>query len=385
MKKTLLFLTVILNLLYSPDTNSQNVKGLYVDGFSTILGNAQREDSLLNYAQYNGFNYLALYDLWQVHTAHNLTTANTCTVLANFIQNAKQNYGITQVGAIGENFFVFNNVFKVYNQQHTNPLQKFDVFNVEFEFWNIGPVSPGNYYCTNYLQPNYSCDTAGAFAYYKKLIHQVDSLTNLTGIISETYVGWFNQGQAVTIANTVDRILLHDYINNYSSLYSYVQQRLQYIAARNSSTDVIIIFSAEPSFMGPWLSTHNTLTPFTDMQTALTNETGTWKQYINLKGLQWFAYSFMPYNVVTTGELVFDEKDFNFFPNPASDFLIINTKNAEQITIEIVNSLGQKIKMNRSQKNNETSLDLSAIEAGIYFISVRSGETKTTRKIIVNR
>ncbi|MGZ3867166.1 MAG: T9SS type A sorting domain-containing protein, partial [Bacteroidia bacterium] len=248
-----------------------------------------------------------------------------------------------------------------------------------------GPVSPGNYYCTNYLQPNYSCDTAGAFAYYKKLIHQVDSLTNLTGIISETYVGWFNQGQAVTIANTVDRILLHDYINNYSSLYSYVQQRLQYIAARNSSTDVIIIFSAEPSFMGPWLSTHNTLTPFTDMQTALTNETGTWKQYINLKGLQWFAYSFMPYNVVTTGELVFDEKDFNFFPNPASDFLIINTKNAEQITIEIVNSLGQKIKMNRSQKNNETSLDLSAIEAGIYFISVRSGETKTTRKIIVNR
>ncbi|MGZ3865658.1 MAG: hypothetical protein ACXVNR_04300, partial [Bacteroidia bacterium] len=92
MKKTLLFLTVILNLLYSPDTNSQNVKGLYVDGFSTILGNAQREDSLLNYAQYNGFNYLALYDLWQVHTAHNLTTANTCTVLANFIQNAKQNY-----------------------------------------------------------------------------------------------------------------------------------------------------------------------------------------------------------------------------------------------------------------------------------------------------
>ncbi|MGZ3863126.1 MAG: T9SS type A sorting domain-containing protein [Bacteroidia bacterium] len=383
MKKIYLFFTLSFILIYSPQSRSQNVKGLYVDGFSSILGNTQREDSLLNYAQYNGFNYLALYDLWAVHTAHNLTTASTCTVLANFIQNAKQNYGIMQIGAIGENFFVFNNVFKVYNQQHTNPLQKFDVFNVEFEFWNTTTVSPGNYYCTTYLQPNYSCDTAGAFAYYKKLIHQVDSLTNLTGIISETYVGWFNQGQAVTIANTVDRILLHDYISNYSSLYTYVQQRLQYIAARNSVTDIIAIFSAEPSFMGPWLNTHNVLTPYTDMQTALTNETGTWKQYINLKGYQWFAYSFMPYNVITTGELKFEGNKFKFYPNPASGFLMIHGENPGRLNIEITNSFGQQIHVDQVQKNDVTSLDLSEMKAGIYFITIISGETRTTKKIIV--
>lgn len=383
--KKIYLISILSLILLNSTARSQNIKGLYVDGFSTILGNTQKEDSLLNYAQYNGFNYLALYDLWQVHTAHNLTTASTCTVLANFIQNAKQNYGITQIGAIGENFFVFNNVFKVYNQQHSNPLQKFDVFNIEFEFWNTGTVSPGNYYCTTYLQPNYTCDTAGAFAYYKKLINQVDSLTNLTGIISETYVGWFNQGQAVAIANSVDRILLHDYISNYSSLYGYIQQRLQYIGARNSTTDVIVIFSAEPSFMGPWLSTHDVLTPYTDLQTALANETGSWKQYINLKGYQWFAYSFMPYNVVTTSELKIEASEFRLYPSPASDHLIINAGNTGSFTYEIVNSLGQKIRSGRTDQSNKTTVELSGVEAGIYFITAHYEAKQITKKLIIAR
>lgn len=383
MKKHYKFLFLLLFFLVS-NVKSQSIKGLYVDGFSQILGNTIKEDSLLNYAQQNGFNYLALYDLWPVHVTYNLTNFSSSTVLANFIQNAKQNYGVTQVGAIGENFFFFNNVIQIYNTQHTNPLQKFDVYNVEFEFWNTNSISPGDYYCTTYLQPDgYACDTAGAFSFYAKLIRQVDSLANLTGVISETYVGWFSQPQAITIGNTVDRILLHDYISNYSGLYSYIKTRLQYIAARNVITKVIPIFSAEPSFMGPWLSTNNVSTPYIDIQTSLTNEVGSWKQYINLEGYQWFAYSFMPKNVTTNINNVEEDSDIIIFPNPAKDKLTIQFNDDETIRVEILNNLGQKINLKQNRSNNQISIDISSLKSGIYYCTVQSLENKISKKIVV--
>ncbi|MEI6817823.1 MAG: T9SS type A sorting domain-containing protein, partial [Bacteroidota bacterium] len=310
---------------------------------------------------------------------YNLTNSATCKVLANFIQRAKQTYGITQVGAIGENFFFFNNVIQIYNQQHSNPLQKFDVYNIEFEFWNTTSVSSGNYYCTTYLQPGgYSCDTAGAFSFYKTLIRQVDSIGNLIGVFSEAYVGWFNQGQAITIANTVDRILLHDYISNYSSLYSYIQQRLQFIAARNLPTKVIAIFSAETSFMGPWLTTHNVLLPYTDLQTYLANETGNWVQYISLVGYQWFAYSFMPYHLATSYNPHFLDNSLKIYPNPANDLLNIHISNpAVNQQVVITDLLGNEI-YSQLIKNQDTHISISNWSSGIYFYEI-TNDSETTR------
>ena len=379
MKKILILITISFILLSSIKMNAQSVKGLYVDGFSNILGNTNSEDSLLHYAHDNGFNYLALYDLWPIHVTYNLTNSATCKVLANFIQRAKQTYGITQVGAIGENFFFFNNVIQIYNQQHSNPLQKFDVYNIEFEFWNTTSVSSGNYYCTTYLQPGgYSCDTAGAFSFYKTLIRQVDSIGNLIGVFSEAYVGWFNQGQAITIANTVDRILLHDYISNYSSLYSYIQQRLQFIAARNLPTKVIAIFSAETSFMGPWLTTHNVLLPYTDLQTYLANETGNWVQYISLVGYQWFAYSFMPYHLATSYNPHFLDNSLKIYPNPANDLLNIHISNpAVNQQVVITDLLGNEI-YSQLIKNQDTHISISNWSSGIYFYEI-TNDSETTR------
>ncbi|HRN41708.1 MAG TPA: T9SS type A sorting domain-containing protein [Vicingus sp.] len=363
-----------------------NIRGMYVDGFNTILGNSQKEDSLLNYAQQNNFNYLALYNLWNVHTSHNLTNLTSSVILANFIQNAKQNYGIAQVGAVGENFFFFNNVINVYNQQHTNILQKFDVYNVEFEFWNTTTVSSGNYYCTTYLQPaGYSCDTAGAFSYYTKLIRQVDSLANLNGVVSELYVGWFNQGQAITMGNNIDRILLHDYINNYSWLYSYVSTRLQYLSARNVVTEVIPIFSAEPSFMGSWITTHPIVQPYNDLVSAFDAATGSWKQYINLNGYQWFAYSFMPLNPISTAVSTVTEENFSFYPVPANDYLTIVFDENVDATIEILNTMGQVCFLDKIQNNRKIQLNTTSLSNGIYFCNIVTKHKTTLKKILINR
>lgn len=387
LKNKIVFLsTVTLFTFSSIYCQIANVRGMYVDGFNNILGNNQKEDSLLNYAQNNSFNYLALYDLWPVHVTYNLTNFSSSSVLASFIQKAKQDYGIIQVGAVGENFFFFNNVINVYNQQHTNVLQKFDVYNVEFEFWNTTSVSAGNYYCTTYLQPNgYSCDTAGAFAYYTKLIRQVDSLANLNAVISELYVGWFNQGQAITIGNNIDRILLHDYINNYSWLYSYLSTRLQYLAARNVITQVIPIFSAEPTFLGSWIATHPIIQPYNDLVTAFNAASGSWKQYINLNGYQWFAYSFMPPSPITSLVEKISEYKFTIYPIPAKDYFIINFNENLDAEIEISNQLGQVILTEKIKNSFKIKFNISSLNNGIYYCSIFSKNEKSVSKIIVSK
>lgn len=175
------------------------VKGLYVDKFNLILGNIQKEDSLLNYAQINGFNYLALYNLWNIHTNSSLTNTTTALPLANFINKAKTLFGITSVGATGESFWFFSNVIHVYNLQHSNLNHKFDVYNLEFEFWINSSVNLGGIYCTTYLQPQgFTCDTSGAFKFYRRELRRIDSLGNTAGVTSETYIGWpnANQGQS---------------------------------------------------------------------------------------------------------------------------------------------------------------------------------------------
>ncbi len=238
---------ILLVLLFGIKVNSQTlVKGLYVDKFNLILGNIQKEDSLLNYAQNNGFNYLALYNLWNIHTTAILTNTTSAQPLANFINKAKTLFGITSVGATGESYWFFSNVLHVYNQQHTNPNHKFNVYNLEFEFWINSSVNTGGIYCSSYLQPQgFSCDTSGAFKFFKRELRRIDSLGNMVGITSDTYIGWPNSGQAKAIVQNCDRVLVSAYVSNESITYSYTRPRLIGLASGTIQAKVIPIFSAE--------------------------------------------------------------------------------------------------------------------------------------------
>ncbi len=248
-------LSFFILLLLVFNLKSQNTKGFYVDGFNTILGNTAREDSVLLFAKNNGFNYITLYNVYQVNSATPLTNTTSAQGFANFISKAKTQYSITEVGVAAENYTFFRNVIHVYNQQHPAINQKVDVYNLEFEFWIPSSVTSGSYYCTTYLQPNgFSCDTAGAFGYYKNTLKRIDSLANATGQKSEAYFGFFNTGQGKQIVQTgVDRVLLSIYIPsaNYSQSYqyNYVNPRLQYLASANTTIKVMPLYSSEPSFM----------------------------------------------------------------------------------------------------------------------------------------
>ena len=293
------------------------IRGLYVDDFHNILGNIAKENAVLTYAQAKGFNYLALYELHYF----DFNTDRDRSKLAAFIYKAKHDYGILQVAATGEIASFFNNrILAQYQASRTNPLEKFDVLNLEFEYWSPVFTDAGGYYCTTYLQPNgLTCDRTGAFTFYMQQLTALRQLCNTNNLICETEFGWFTQAEANQIVPLSDRILVHAYVptswvnSDPATFYNYTKDRLSYIGnAAASPKEVMVIFSSEPDFSGPWL---NATTParlpqsaFDLYKTYFDAETAIWKTNLSQVGYQWFTYSQMPENGAI---LPLDLLDFN--------------------------------------------------------------------------
>ena len=76
------------------------------------------------------------------------------------------------------------------------------------------------------------------------------------------------------------------------------------------------------------------------------------------------------------------------YPNPASTEVFINLNSTLQsnISIELYNSLGQKLQqISESEMAGKTQgvLNVSALATGIYFVKLKSGEITATKKLIV--
>ncbi|TAH39161.1 MAG: T9SS type A sorting domain-containing protein [Bacteroidetes bacterium] len=271
---------------------SNNVRGMYVKNIDNWLGDVAEENAILTYAQGNAYTYITFYDLGSL----NFNSSTTKNALASFINRAKTQYGITEMGAAGETASFFSSNIIPYNNGRSLATEKFDVLNFEFEFWVSSSIS--GQYCSKYLSPNgFSCDTSGAYKFAKREMQTIKSLSTSNGLIFEMYLGWPNRGQMQEVANSVDRLLLHAYRPDDSDVYQYSKNRLIDVASIGRSVKVIPIFSAEPAFMGAWLNTHALTKPYQTYSSFYAAETGTWKQNINLQGYHWFTYSEMPKTV----------------------------------------------------------------------------------------
>lgn len=361
--------------------NSQTVKGLYVDKFNLILGNIQKEDSLLNYAVNKGFNYLALYDLWTIHTTGSLTNTTTALPLANFLNKARTTYSIVNIGATGENYWFFSNVIHIYNQQHSNLNHKLNVYNLEFEFWINSSVNTGGIYCTTYLQPGgFTCDTSGGFKFYIRELRRIDSLGNTAGITSETYIGWPNSGHAKAIVRNCDRVLVHAYVSNESTTYNYTRNRLIDFSGAATVAKVIPIFSAEPSFMGPWVQLNTPLQAYTNYNANFLAETGSWKSNVSVLGYQWFAYGFMPKALSAGITAIESENKIQVNPNPVAEgsFRVVTDFSGE---IELFDSFGNVISIYNIEKNKELQVNTLSLPSAVYYLV--SKEKGFVRKVVV--
>ena len=239
------YFLVHLLLIVSPFLTAQ--RALYVNDFANIINDAAQKTELLTYAQRNQITDLIFYELHLVHNQHDLTNAATNQILADFLTDAKQNYGITKVAAAGENAWFFENRIIAYNDSRILAIEKFDVLGMEFEFWTPLFTDPGGYYCVNYLTPNgFSCDNAGAYAFCKGELQQMATLAaaNSHPMTVEMYVGWPTAIQLQEIADIVDKTLIHAYVTDPSTAFTYALTRLEDYDTYAGVADISIIFSA---------------------------------------------------------------------------------------------------------------------------------------------
>jgi hypothetical protein len=101
------------------------------------------------------------------------------------------------------------------------------------------------------------------------------------------------------------------------------------------------------------------------------------------------ARAFSPmsqFNVVDPNSVGLNENtlnDFSLFPNPASDYLVLNAGEnyGENIVISIYNIAGQMIESKRYQNGN-LRVDVSNLSSGVFFLKVEDGIKSATRKFI---
>jgi len=107
---------------------------------------------------------------------------------------------------------------------------------------------------------------------------------------------------------------------------------------------------------------------------------------------QFGSYFFAPQNGVSNVFLLklsseglsineIDSKEYKVYPNPVKDFINIElTDNYAEISIDVFNILGQKIKVFENLNSTE-NIDLSDLKTGIYLLRINTNKTSKTIKI----
>ncbi len=381
MKNLFILISLILFISFS---KAHATRSIYVDDFASILGDTSAENTLLSYAQANNIETLLLYELHLVHNTYNLTNATTNTVLANFISKAKTSYGIINVGATSENGNTFTNVIDVYNNSRNNANEKFDIYNLEFEFWNDNSTNPGEIYCTSYLTPNgLACSNDGAFEFFMSSLQIMNDLAanNSHPITVETYIGWPTTVQMNQIATNVDTLRLHAYVSDPNSAFSYSENRIIDIANSNPDLNVSILFSSEPVFMQSWLL-ENTMTEAEGIFISdWENESSSWTNNINIEGFTYFAYTFNT-DINTLSVSSIDDQNISeeniLYPNPVENTINIANSN-NLMNTAVYNNLGQFL-----FETKEKEIDVSTLPKGVYFLKLLNNEGSLVKKILKN-
>ena len=104
----------------------------------------------------------------------------------------------------------------------------------------------------------------GDYTGFYNIITQAYPKIKAAGMTHTVYMGWPTNAAWLPIVQNCDEINLHCYLKptsmNESGIWGYVQGRLGQIAAAckqaNKKIKLNIIYSCEPSFAGPWFSSH---------------------------------------------------------------------------------------------------------------------------------
>ena len=394
--KNILFIVIF---IASFQLTAQSVRGLYVNDFVDIIGNKVAENELLEFAQKHGFNYLLCYNLYFIHSQKfSITNTETALPLANFMRRARKDYGIQSFGVVGESARSFERL-EIYNKLFPDQAARFDVFNLEFEFWNQNMVD--KYYCDTYLSENQlSCDTAGAFTYYHQQLSEIKEQATRSGALTEVYIGKPTPNQCKKIGALCDRVLVHYYrssplYKNGNSIYNYLPYRLPALAPTSGTLDILPIFGGGPKFMREWIgqnSLEKAFSIYMDGQKGWNPKTEDWKYHLNISGAQWYRYTDLRLDL-QNGSNSSNSSSINeaipsesiTIPGQIDSQIMIPKTQTGTATLKLLDHTGNLLLQNINEKDDSVKLNLKKITPGIYFLSFLQENIKRHYRIVVQR
>jgi len=128
------------------------------------------------------------------------------------------------------------------------------------------------------------------------------------------------------------------------------------------------------------VSIDNVLVPWTESNYPILSVS-----HYNYDGIDFVLYEkdIYYYSDITSINEVIDNYNVSIYPNPANDYLMINTTINENLNIEIYTIKGQSV-MSADCTNNasEMRVDISQLPAGMYFISIANDQNNITKKFV---
>ena len=106
-------------------------------------------------------------------------------------------------------------------------------------------------------------------------------------------------------------------------------------------------------------------------------------------GTPWEAQEFTPGGTNKSLSIEIPKENFaSVYPNPARDILYITLPDTFEgaLEIQVVNALGQVVLSEKSSDivpGQLVSMDVSALEAGVYFLKLRSGSLTSVKRIVI--
>jgi hypothetical protein len=292
---------IIFVLLISSFCKSQNFyknRALYVDNFATILGSNHLENELLEFSKNHKINTLILYDLNKIHKRFHLGDSTKNHLLAKFIKKAKVNFNIAKISASGESGSFFLEAIHPYNLSRKESVERFDIYNLEYEYWNEKESLQEGYYCNEYLKKaQLNCNRKNSFKYFiaslfvmKNLSKEIDNSIEI-----EAYIGNFNNEEVKEISEHVDRLLLHDYVKDTNRNFIYIKERLNLLSQINSKIKISILYSSEMKFMGNWFANHKMHEAEIKFFKQLEKDNISLKEHLNFDGFSYYNYGYLSY------------------------------------------------------------------------------------------
>ena len=111
-------------------------------------------------------------------------------------------------------------------------------------------------------------------------------------------------------------------------------------------------------------------------------------RFINING---YGNATYVDNINVTSDLSIDEKDqvhFSIFPNPTDGTATLTISNdvGANSRVVITNQVGQTVQVTETEAflNNESLIDLTRYDRGVYFITIYSNDASTTKRIVKN-